>query len=559
MKTLKIIMMAMLLTNLSFSQEFEDSPFGITESIKPIEEYVEMNSLGVKWVRQGGAQGLNWFIYSEQSNSFWKRPDELYSLIEENDMEQIVIVRLKILPEDINSYKDFLSDAVTRYPYVKVWEFEQELENGWEDTLENYALVLKESYNIVKKMNPEADVLFASMAGPWEIERTLIPVVDELNKIADSPSDKYFDIVSLHWSGKSDENDYKKEVYQETYYLEDAVNEFKSVLDARGYINIPIWISATSYNDGQPTEKLDLNPRTEKQQANMLFQMYIYPLAKGISKIFWITIEEHVNSFICIGREDECVDYYDLVGLINNPDNEDGKSHKKLAYYTYKKMTETLEGSDWDNIGTTSDGQGNIYTYKFTKAETGELVYIAWWDLFDELNYSEGDTKVISLEVGDVDSVRITETVPDAESGADLNENDYPAFFASETKPVTNGIAIITLGENPVFIELLDETGPPVPEGFRLVQNYPNPFNPQTTIEYQIPISSHMALRIFNVWGQEVLTLVNKDQSAGNYSVVWDGKDDLGKDVTSGIYFYQMRANAGKNSFWQTKKLLFLK
>ncbi|MFV2082123.1 MAG: hypothetical protein ACC669_09675 [bacterium] len=450
MKTLQILVIALLAATPVFSQEFEDSPFGITESIKPIEEYVEMSSLGVKWVRQGGPQGLNWFIYSEQPNGFWKRPDELYSLIEENEMEQVVIVRLKKLPEDMNSYRDFLSDAVTRYPYVKVWEFEQELENGWEDTLDNYALVLKESYKIVKQLNPESDVSFAAMAGPWEIERTLIPVVDELNMIADSPNDKYFDIVSLHWSGKSNENDYEKEVYQETYLLEDAVNEFKSVLEASGYVDIPIWISATSYNDGQPTERISLNPRTEKQQASMLLKMYVYPLAKGISKIFWITIEEHVDSFSCNGREDECVDYYDLVGLINNPDNEDKKSHKKLSFYTYKKMTEKLEGSNWNNIQTIQE-LDSVNIYRFIR--DSEPVYVAWWDYFDDPNYTPGDTRAITLTGLTGTEMTVTDLVPDYPDGSQVT--DYASAFTVTRVPIAGGEAVIELGQDPVIIELI--------------------------------------------------------------------------------------------------------
>lgn len=80
--------------------------------------------------------------------------------------------------------------------------------------------------------------------------------------------------------------------------------------------------------------------------------------------------------------------------------------------------------------------------------------------------------------------------------------------------------------------------GSELPTEFAISQNYPNPFNAQTTIiKYQIPKDSHVTLKIFNLVGQEVATLVDKDQQAGYYSVSWDA----GK-MASAIYFYYLRA-----------------
>ncbi|MFQ6114226.1 MAG: T9SS type A sorting domain-containing protein, partial [bacterium] len=96
-----------------------------------------------------------------------------------------------------------------------------------------------------------------------------------------------------------------------------------------------------------------------------------------------------------------------------------------------------------------------------------------------------------------------------------------------------------------------------LPEQFELCQNYPNPFNPQTTIEYQLPHPGHIILRIFNLLGQEIKTLVDEGQTAGNYSVVWDGKDNFGKGVTSGVYFYQLTVKGGPVK--KTRILLLLR
>ncbi len=82
----------------------------------------------------------------------------------------------------------------------------------------------------------------------------------------------------------------------------------------------------------------------------------------------------------------------------------------------------------------------------------------------------------------------------------------------------------------------------PVASGFRLDPNYPNPFNPSTTIRYQTALSGTVSLKIYNMLGQEVRTLVNAAQTAGEHTVQWDGKDHAGKAVSSGIYIYRLQA-----------------
>jgi len=89
-----------------------------------------------------------------------------------------------------------------------------------------------------------------------------------------------------------------------------------------------------------------------------------------------------------------------------------------------------------------------------------------------------------------------------------------------------------------------------IPEIFSLFQNYPNPFNPTTTIKYQIPEISIVTLKVYDVLGSEVATLVNEKRLAGTYEVEFDGNGLL-----SGIYFYHLRAG----SFVETKKMILIK
>ncbi len=94
------------------------------------------------------------------------------------------------------------------------------------------------------------------------------------------------------------------------------------------------------------------------------------------------------------------------------------------------------------------------------------------------------------------------------------------------------------------------------PQTLSLAQNYPNPFNPVTTIRYSLAKQENVTLKIFNVRGEEISTLVaGENQQAGQYSVVWDSKDNNGHNVSSGIYVYQLQAGEHISS----KKMTLLK
>lgn len=95
-----------------------------------------------------------------------------------------------------------------------------------------------------------------------------------------------------------------------------------------------------------------------------------------------------------------------------------------------------------------------------------------------------------------------------------------------------------------------------LPERFDLFQNYPNPFNPETAIKFQIPNSVRVTVKVYNILGQEIRTLADEAYSAGVYTVVWDGKDDLGRPVASGVYIYRIAAG---DRFKASRRMLLLK
>jgi len=93
------------------------------------------------------------------------------------------------------------------------------------------------------------------------------------------------------------------------------------------------------------------------------------------------------------------------------------------------------------------------------------------------------------------------------------------------------------------------------PVSFALFQNYPNPFNPNTTIKYQLAERVKVRLEIYNILGQKIKTLVQTVQNTGLHQVVWDGKNDNGKQVSSSVFIYRIKAD----SFNKTRKMILIR
>lgn len=128
----------------------------------------------------------------------------------------------------------------------------------------------------------------------------------------------------------------------------------------------------------------------------------------------------------------------------------------------------------------------------------------------------------------------------------DITANELESEFAIR---ITTDIPTIT------FIDEDFKGNNLIPSDYSLEQNYPNPFNPQTRIRYSLPEAGFIAVRVYSVDGEMIKELVNTNKRAGNYEVVWDGTNNYGMKVSSGIYFYQLVTD----KFIQTKKLVLLK
>ena len=150
-------------------------------------------------------------------------------------------------------------------------------------------------------------------------------------------------------------------------------------------------------------------------------------------------------------------------------------------------------------------------------------------------------------------------------AGGDVLRFVKPSFeydhFVMVISPVSTSIDLYPdqFGYNMAVRTSTDVTDYPendiLPEQFQLDQNYPNPFNPLTTIAYSLPSRSDVKLTVYNVLGQAVTTLVNGYRAAGNYTIMWDGTDQTGRPVPSGIYFYQLSCG----DFQMARKMILSK
>jgi hypothetical protein len=194
-----------------------------------------------------------------------------------------------------------------------------------------------------------------------------------------------------------------------------------------------------------------------------------------------------------------------------------------------------------NNMSITANFEQQTYTLTIhvTPSGTGNIIKSP-----DKSKYSHGEV-VVCTAIANPDSFYkfdhwsgdISDTVKSVSLIMDKNKN-ITAHFSSSVTSVSD----------------LDSYGI-IPSEYILMQNYPNPFNPETIIRYQIPKSSHIKLEVFNILGERIRTLVDAEQNAGYYQVVWNGKDDMGVIVPSGIYFYVLRYN----NTVSYKKAIFLK
>ena len=195
---------------------------------------------------------------------------------------------------------------------------------------------------------------------------------------------------------------------------------------------------------------------------------------------------------------------------------------------------------------------------------------------FDAVVGAIGDSEAPECQIVSVEDGVLTVEVQDLGVGLDRIEQrratnatlDIPDFPRGTTEPVqftatkinpdkrsTVIVTVYDVGENEITCDpVVTRLAAGVPEVFELGQNYPNPFNPTTKITFKLPETATVNLTVYDVAGREVATLVREPMEAGTFEVEWNGRDNAGRMLPSGMYLYRM--NAGTFSDSQTMVLL---
>ncbi|MFC1724284.1 NosD domain-containing protein [candidate division KSB1 bacterium] len=224
--------------------------------------------------------------------------------------------------------------------------------------------------------------------------------------------------------------------------------------------------------------------------------------------------------------------------------------------------------SDWTSPDDNGDGfVDNPYAFEGGQDDLPWTYLNGWWTLEQIIGDLMADVEDLGLNKGNTNALTVK------------LENALKSLKKGKTKPAANKInafinqvnAFISNGKisEEAGHELIDtanyiiarinsglyKAGSLLPETYTLYQNYPNPFNPETVIRYDIPQSSSVSIRIYNILGKEIKSLVNESKKAGYHRVVWDGTNNNGIKVSSGTYIYRISAG----DFVKAKKMVLVK
>ncbi len=240
---------------------------------------------------------------------------------------------------------------------------------------------------------------------------------------------------------------------------------------------------------------------------------------------------------------------YDNKSLPGTPDynNPSGTGDAVTSYVDYNPWSDVLIPVELTSF-TAAAADGVVVLEWVTQTETENFGYHVYRSLAAEGDYAKITDQIIKGAGSSAEAHTYTYTDRHVQSGktyyyklCDVDYNGNQHFYG----PISVSVA--------TSIPLKSIEG--VPAEYSLGQNYPNPFNPETAINFSLKESGYVSLKVYNVVGQVVRTLVNGEKSAGSYSLMWNGADDSGTSLTNGIYYYSLQVNG----FSDTKKLVLMK
>jgi len=242
----------------------------------------------------------------------------------------------------------------------------------------------------------------------------------------------------------------------------------------------------------------------------------------------------------------------EITFTVNIVDNEPIRGIELDIYHDFSDLTysgvsrgDKLQGlvndegdptSDMTILGNWVEDHVKVLAYSVNRART-------------EGNGVEGNLLYLTYTLADgaslPDNVSFYFTIVNI-PGTSLNPEllNVVCSYPSQDSPATVNTTVASADEGSIL-----------PSEYALFQNYPNPFNPSTQITFDVPNSEVVMLRVYNLLGQDVQTLINKSMTPGRYTVEWNGSDMLNNDVASGVYFYELRGE----SFISRKKMLLIR
>ncbi len=216
------------------------------------------------------------------------------------------------------------------------------------------------------------------------------------------------------------------------------------------------------------------------------------------------------------------------IGYSSDSKKIEGYVESKSGVYAYTSTNNGLD-SEWHHIALVRDAKESKVKLFLDNSLVDQTEFSNILDVSNDYNVIIGkDARIIdyvwlSNFYGNIDEVKISKIAKD--------KFDVITFIAENSEKFY------------------------VPEKYELFQNYPNPFNASTKIIFDLPQNEFVVIKIYNTLGQEIRTLKNEQFSAGRHTIVWDGKNDRGMIMPSGIYFYELKTK----NFMNIKKLTFLK
>ncbi|GEM_PF-1721557 len=429
---------------------------------------------------------------------------------------------------DTVRYKRFVQNVVERYsgdgyqdvnPYVKVryWQIGNEIPPAATDSMRmNYVKWVKITSRAIHSADSSAKIVLIAQTQGFSLEPWLRAVILALG------NNNYFKVIDIHhWGNASN-------------YKMIAVRQTRLLLDSIGMTQSQIWSCENGTWAYQPTNQ---PYQTQQQQTRSLVQRSVYNIDLGINKLFWNNLVE----FLDFGGNQGSI--FNSMGLIGdgmrNGEPPQNFNQPRVSYFAYKLLAATIDVDKARYAGKMGVHQEpNLYAYRYVSLSSDSVArYILWRD---------SGSQSVTFRINTPRAL-VTNMITD--SLGNILQRDTVTADVQGNITFNVGIDPLLVKEIPSTTSVEDE-GENIPKEFLLDQNYPNPFNPTTTIRFTLQVSSFTSLKVYDVLGREVATLVNGELDAGEHSVVFDAAG-----LPSGVYVYRLSAG----TFVQQKKMVVMR